>query len=246
MATTGHVIHIPTSPWFHYLGDLAAWGTAFLGGQWVYRRRRASVETLARQTAPDYFITLALGAAAGAWLLGSLNTLQQARPTLSHSVAGALAGAIVAVEIWKWVRGVRGSTGGPFVIPLTLGIMVGRLGCLFAGLADQTFGTPTSLPWGVDLGDGIARHPVQLYESLAMLAFLLAYSRALVRERPWATRHGFHAFVLFYAVQRFAWEFLKPYPKVLGPLNVFNFAMIGLILYALVWIARGNDRPATA
>lgn len=240
------MIHIPTSPWFHYLGDLSAWAAAFLGGRWVYQRRRASVETLARQTAPDYFISLALGAAAGAWLLGSINTLQDARPTLSHSVAGALAGAIVAVEIWKWLHGVRGSTGGPFVIPLTLGIMVGRWGCLFAGLADHTFGTPTSLPWGVDLGDGIARHPVQIYESLAMLAFLVVYWRALTRERQWATRHGFHAFVLFYAVQRFAWEFFKPYPKIVGPLNVFNLAMIGLILYALVWIARGYDRPAAA
>lgn len=240
------MIHIPTSPWFHYLGDLAAWLVAFLGGKWVYHQRRASVETLARQTAPDYFITLALGAAAGAWLLGSINTLQAARPTLSHSVAGALAGAIVAVEVWKWVRGVRGSTGGPFVIPLTLGIMVGRWGCLFAGLADHTYGTPTSLPWGVDLGDGIARHPVQIYESLAMLVFLGVYWRALSRERAWATRHGFHAFVLFYAVQRFAWEFFKPYPKIIGPLNVFNLAMIGLIIYALVWIARGNDRPASA
>lgn len=238
------MIHLPTSPAFHTLGDISAWAVAFVGGRWVYRRRRASVERLARQTAPDYFVSLALGAAAGAWLLGSLNTLQQARPTLSHSIAGGLAGAIIAVELWKWVRGIRGSTGGPFVIPLTLGIMVGRLGCLFAGLPDQTYGIPTSLPWGVDLGDGIARHPVQLYESLSMLAFLVVYWRALLSEQHWATRRGFHAFVLFYAVQRFAWEFFKPYPKILGPLNVFGLAMIGLILYALVWIARGDDRPA--
>jgi len=239
------VIHLPTSPAFHTIGDLTAWLVAFLGGRWVYRRRRASVELLARQTAPDYFVSLALGAAAGAWLLGSLNTLQQARPTFSHSVAGGLAGAIIAVEMWKWVRGIKGSTGGPFVIPLALGIMVGRLGCLFAGLPDQTYGIPTSLPWGVDLGDGIARHPVQLYESLSMLAFLVVYWRALLSKQQWATRRGFHAYVLFYAVQRFAWEFFKPYPKILGPLNVFNLAMIGLILYALVWIARGDDSPAS-
>ena len=53
------------------------------------------------------------------------------------------------------------------MIPLCLGIIVGRWGCLFAGLADQTFGVPTGLPWGVDLGDGVPRHPVQIYESLA-------------------------------------------------------------------------------
>lgn len=240
------VIHIPTAPWYHYIGDLAAWCIAFLGAQWVYRRRRNSVEGLARQTAPGYFISLASGAALGAWLLGSLNTLRDAHPALSHSVAGALAGAIVAVELWKRARGVRGSTGGPFVIPLALGIIVGRLGCLYAGLVDQTYGVATALPWGVDLGDGVSRHPVQIYEALAMAAFLAIYWRALVQERAWATHHGFHAFVLFYAVQRFAWEFLKPYPKLFGPLNLFHFVMIGLCTYALLWIARGRVRSAFA
>jgi len=240
------VIHIAAAPWFHYVGDLAAWLAALLGARWIYRRRRTSVEGLARQTAPGYFVSLALGAALGAWLLGSLNTLRDTHPVLSHSIAGALAGAIVAVEFWKWALGVRGSTGGPFVIPLAIGIVVGRWGCLFAGLADQTYGTPTALPWGVDLGDGIGRHPVQIYESLAMASFLGIYWHALVEERTWATQHGFHAFVLFYAVQRFAWEFVKPYPTLLGPFNVFHLVMIGLSVYALLWIARGRARPALA
>ena len=90
------MIHIPTAPWYHYIGDLAAWVTAFVGARWVYRRRPATVESLARQTAPSYFVALALGAALGAWLLGSANTLRDVHPALSHSIAGALAGAIVA------------------------------------------------------------------------------------------------------------------------------------------------------
>lgn len=49
---------------------------------------------------------------------------------------------------------------------------VGRLGCFFAGLPDYTYGVPTDLPWGVNFGDGVPRHPVQLYESAAMLLFL--------------------------------------------------------------------------
>ena len=117
---------------------------------------------------------------------------------------------------------------------------------MFAGIGDQTYGLPTGLPWAVDLGDDIARHPVQIYESLAMAAFLAVYWRALVMERPWAMRHGFHAFVLAYAVQRFAWEFLKPYPLLVGPFNVFHFVMIGLSAYALIWIARDRLRPAVA
>ena len=63
------------------------------------------------------------------------------------------------------------------------GIVIWRWGCLFAGLSDRTYGVPTSLPWAVDLGDVIGRHPFEIYESLAMLAFLLVYLIALVRRR---------------------------------------------------------------
>lgn len=232
------MIAVPTSPLYHYAGDAAAWLLAMLGARWVYRHRRGAVEQLARQTEPGYFVALLVGAVAGAFLLGSLNSLRFALPTPSHSIAGALAGGIVAVELWKWRRGITRSTGTPFVIPLTIGIVVGRWGCLFAGLPDDTYGTPTSLPWAVDLGDHIGRHPVEIYEALAMAAFLAVYWRALAKGRDWATRHGFHAFVLAYAVQRFAWEFLKPYPRLLGPLNIFHLLMIGLAIYAVTWIAR--------
>ena len=240
------MLHVPTAPWLHHVGDLAAWLSAFLGGRWVYLHRHDSVEGLARQTAPGYFVSLAIGGTIGAWLAGSFNTLRSATPTLSHSIAGALVGAIAAVELWKWRNGVRGSTGGPFVIPLALGIIVGRWGCLFAGLADETYGLPTGQAWGVDLGDGIARHPVQIYESLSVALFLAIYWHALIRQRRWAVRYGFHAFILAYAVQRFAWEFLKPYPPLVGPLNLFHLLMMGLCAYAIVWIVRGGRDPVVA
>jgi prolipoprotein diacylglyceryltransferase len=99
----------------------------------------------------------------------------------------------------------------------------------------------------VDLGDGIARHPVQLYESLAMAAFAAVYLRARVRGAVWAREHAFHAMVIVYAAQRFGWEFLKPYPAVLGPLNVFHLLMLGLIAYGLFWWRRdraGELSPA--
>ena len=119
------------------------------------------MQRLARQTEPSYFIHLAIGGVVGAWLFGSLNSLQADVPTLSHSLAGALAAGIAAVEWWKWRRGIRASTGTPFVIPISIGVVIGRWGCLFAGLDDGTFGVPTELRWSVDLGDGVGRHPVR-------------------------------------------------------------------------------------
>src|SRR6185312_11013974 len=127
---------------------------------------------------------------------------------------GALVGAIVGVEIYKAVRRIAGSTGGVFVGSFSLGLVVGRLGCLFAGLPDGTYGAPSRLPWAVDLADGIGHHPVQLYESAAMAVFLGAYLAGLAGHRPWAMRRGFYALCVWYAAQRFLWEFLKPYPTV--------------------------------
>jgi uncharacterized membrane protein YeaQ/YmgE (transglycosylase-associated protein family) len=59
-------------------------------------RLKALAQGLARKADGGYFATLVMGALPGAWLLGSLNSLRGATPALSHSVAGALVGAIVA------------------------------------------------------------------------------------------------------------------------------------------------------
>jgi len=236
-------IQIPTIWWAHYLGDLAAWTGAALAARWQYRRWPEAAQALARVTTPSYHVTLALGALAGAWLLGSANSLRSIAAAPSHSVAGALAGGILAVELWKWRHGVRQSTGAAFVLPLAVGIALGRLGCLFSGLPDFTYGTPTTVPWGFDLGDGIARHPVQLYETIAMGLFAAVYIRARKAGLEWTKAHAFHALIIFYAAQRFVWEFFKPYPHLAGPLNLFHMLMLGLMMYGLIWWRRGNPEP---
>ena len=235
------MIHLPTVWWAHYIGDLAAWSGAALAARWQYRRWPETAQALARLTTPSYHVTLALGALVGAWVLGSANSLRSIAAAPSHSVAGALAGGIVAVELWKWRHGVRQSTGAAFVLPLCVGIALGRLGCLFSGLPDFTYGSATSLPWAVDLGDGIGRHPVQLYESLAMATFAWYFVAARKRGESWTQAHAFHALIIFYAGQRFVWEFFKPYPKLVGPLNVFHLLMLGFAIYGLVWWRRGGD-----
>ena len=62
--------------------------------------------------------------------------------------------------------------------------MVGRWGCFLSGLEDQTHGTPTALPWGHDFGDGMLRHPVQLYESFAMGLFLVVALVLIGKRNP--------------------------------------------------------------
>jgi len=233
------MIHVSTAAWAHTVFDLAAWTSGMAFGAALYRwRLKAAVERVATKVEGRYFVALALGAAIGAWVAGSVNTLVGTRPALSHSVVGALVGAIVGVEIYKAIRGLRGSTGGVFVGSFTLGVVIGRFGCLFAGLPDRTYGTPTTLPWGVDLGDGIARHPVQMYESAAMAAFLALYLFGLHARADWALRRGFYVMCGWYGAQRFCWEFLKPYPELIGPFNLFHLLSLGLVAYGWIYFAR--------
>jgi prolipoprotein diacylglyceryltransferase len=237
------LIHIPTTPWAHLVFDGMAWSSSALLGVVLLRwRLRQSAERLAHIAGPAYFFSLAVGAVPGAWLAGSFNSFHGLGASLSHSVVGALAGAIIGVEIYKMMRGVKASTGSIFVGPFSLGISIGRWGCLFAGLPDFTYGTPTTLPWGVDLGDGISRHPVQIYESLSMAAFLAVYLLALARHRNWAYRRSFYAMVAWYGGQRFVWEFLKPYPTLLGPFNIFHAICLGISIYGCFFFARSLQR----
>ena len=235
---------LPIDPRFHLAFDLLAWITAYLTARLLYRWRLREVgDAIAAKLTVGYAAALVGGAIVGAVLLGSAYSLRSGVPHLSHSVAGALAGAIVAIELYKRVAKINGSTGVVWVGSLCAGIAVGRLGCLFSGIADDTYGIPTNLPWGIDLGDGVARHPVQLYESLSMLGFLAVYLVALRRRAPWTTTRAFYWFVGYYAAQRFMWEFFKPYPRLLGPLDIFQLCALGLLAYAWWFDARTRHRP---
>ena len=80
-----------------------------------------------------------------------------------------------------------------------------------------------------------------------MLGFLVWFLWRLARRSPLVLRSGFHLLVGFYAVQRFLWEFLKPYPKVVGPFDMFHFLMLGLFAYSLcmLWGERRRHEQAS-
>jgi prolipoprotein diacylglyceryltransferase len=237
------MIDIPVDPQAHRVFDALAWGAAFAAG-WAVSRWRLADARARFPRESGYVIALGFGAIFGAYLAGTLPSLMQGQGSLSHSVAGALGGAILGVEVYKGARGMRQSTGAIFVAPFVVGIVIGRFGCLFSGLADGTYGTTTALAWGVDLGDGVSRHPVQVYESLAMFLFLISYLYGLARRQAWALKYGFYAMAIMYGAQRFVWEFFKPYPTIAGPFNLFHLISLGLVVYGCVWIACARRQTA--
>jgi len=244
------MIHVATAPWAHMVFDLAAWGSGLGLSALLYRWRLREIGgEIAAKVGGGYFASLGVGVIGGGWLIGSLNTLRDPLPILSHSALGALVGAVVAVEAYKMTRGLRGALSGLFVGPFALGIAIGRFGCLFAGLPDRTFGRPTDLPWAVDLGDSVGRHPVQVYEALAMALFLAAYLAGLRERQTWALRRGVFVLCATYGAQRFVWEFLKPYAPVVGRLTLFHVFSGLLVIYGAVQyrreIARDRTWPGT-
>ena len=218
----------------HTVFDVAAW---LATGAAVYWLSRQGLRFPAQSFALPYIAALMFGAGLGAYLFGSANLWLSGESGIARSVEGALAGGIAAVELYKWSTGIGVRTGARFALPLALGIAIGRLGCYFAGLDDFTYGTPTALPWGHDFGDGILRHPVQLYESAAMGVFVLLYVLAVLNRNAYAITNGFYLVLLFYGAQRFLWEFLKPYGTLIGPLTLFHLLSLSILLYAAIMLA---------
>lgn len=209
-------------PACHPVFEAFAYAAAFA----AYRRRRTRNGDHLRD--PQRWNVIA-SAAVGA-LLGSRGLgLAEQWPTLLASarkghllsillapggktIVGGLLGGWLAVEIVKYLTGIRSRTGDLFAIPLCLGIVIGRIGCFLSGLADDTYGKPTQLPWAVDFGDGIPRHPVQLYEILflAVLAGVIGYGTS------WPQGSRFRVFMAEYLAWRLLIDFLKPQPHIAG------------------------------
>jgi len=130
---------------------------------------------------------------------------------------------------------VRSSSGDLFTYPLILGMMVGRVGCMLGGLEDNTYGVRTDLPWGMDLGDGVSRHPTNIYEILWLGVIWLVL---LAIERKWDLRPGarFIIFMVLYLEFRFVIEFIKPAPKVLYGFTTIQLAAeAGVFYYFKAW-----------
>lgn len=170
------------------------------------------------------------------WQQGSLTFPGQ-------SIVGGLLGGLIGVEIAKRLTGQARSTGDAMVLPIALGLAVGRVGCLLAGLHDDTYGLPTAVPWGVDFGDGQPRHPAQLYE----IAVVLALGIALHRTRFATPGLAFKLFLSAYLLWRFAVEFLKPVPVAypLGLSGIQWTCLVALAVYAPI-VARAWRQPALA
>ncbi len=226
----------------HTLFDTLAWA-ASLAGLLVLRRTWFTDNPVGEKLRLGYVAAVVFGAGVGAWGFGTLNLWASGIHEFGRSIEGALAGAILAIEAFKKANGIVARTGAVYALPIALGIAVGRIGCLLSGLEDNTHGVPTGADWGWDFGDGIPRHPVQLYESLAMASFAAVYAIMVARGSAFWKVNGFYLMAGFYGLQRFGWEFLKPYEPLPGGLSLFQLLSLVLIAYAMERTLTGRSQP---
>lgn len=148
------------------------------------------------------------------------------------TIVGALLGGWLTVEIVKRRLGIIARTGDLFVLPLLLGMMIGRVGCLLAGPMDDTSGIETTLPWGIHYGDGILHHPMALYE-IVFLAGIFALFLRRQRLSSLGSAHlrfrqegdGFRLFLLSYLCFRLLADFWKDYQVFYG-LRILQWACL--------------------
>ena len=235
------MIHDPTlAHQVHYIFEWAA----LAGGTAVYRlrKRQQGQKSLTQGRSFVLLLGCLFGAAVGNkavfWLeypqLWSAAVHSPALWLQGQSIVGGLLGGWIGVELAKWFSGWRGPrTGDDFVPAILTGIIIGRIGCFLAGLNDGTYGVPTKLPWGIDFGDGIPRHPTQLYEWLLAVLALATWPRW--RQRFAGTPGlSFRVFMLGYLLWRLLIDGLKPVPYAypLGLSGIQYLCALAMLLIA--------------
>ena len=153
------------------------------------------------------------------------------------TILGGIAGGYAAVEIAKWIFGIRARTGDSFALPIAVAVGVGRIGCFIAGCC---YGQVTAVPWGVAFptahdAPGILRHPTQLYE--VTFHFVATMVLIVMDRKRWLVVNQLKAYLIAYLVYRFLSEWLRPESRLLLNLTIYQFVSVMLIAVLIgLWV----------
>lgn len=208
---------------------------AYTVGFYLYRRsRRLDGDFLPTSDRFSVIAAAVIGAALGSrilyWFEDPMFTLRHIFEPFyllaGKTIVGGLLGGTFAVECVKRRAGITRRTGDLFAIPMVVAMAIGRIGCFLQGLPDNTYGIATALPWGIDFGDGIHRHPTQLYEVLFLVALAFWLRRPRYREGD-----RYRTFLVAYLTFRLAIDLLKPGVAFAGLTCIQWACAIGILTY---------------
>ena len=212
---------------------------AFIVGfrYYVFLRKR-STDEISSNNRLSIIIGATLGALVGSRIIGFseypfINYSENTWIDLlnAKSIMGGLFGGLLGVEITKKIIGEKRSSGDLFTFPIILGIFIGRIGCFLSGTNEFTYGKETASIFGMDLGDGLLRHPIALYE-LIFLVLLTIVLKLIQKKKILKSGELFQWFMIAYFSFRFFIEFLKPNEFfILGLSSVQILCIVCLIYY---------------
>lgn len=212
----------------------------FIGFRYFLYLRRKQGDYINSNNRIWIIIGAIFGALAGSRLLGALENppafFHAGNPLLylylNKTIVGGLLGGLIGVELTKKVIAEKTSSGDLFVSPLILAMIIGRIGCFSMGVYGETYGIATTLPWGLNLGDGVLRHPVALYEILFLVAL---WATIAFLQKSYSLENGarFKMFMIGYLAFRLLLDFIKPGYRYFAGLGSIQLACLaGLIYYA--------------
>lgn len=232
------VFHIgPASISAHALLETLAFFIAF---RYFLFLRKKKGDRIAEPNRIWIIIGATAGALFGSRMLGALespSTLMKTEHLILYiystkTIVGGLLGGLLGVELVKKAIGEKSTSGDLFVYPLLLGMLIGRIGCFLNGTAESVVGLPTGSVLGMNLGDGILRHPVALYE-IAFLLLLWVLIKQFSKQAAWQQGLLFRIFMISYLIFRFGLEFLKPREPIALQLSAIQWACVaGCVYYA--------------
>jgi phosphatidylglycerol:prolipoprotein diacylglycerol transferase len=143
------------------------------------------------------------------------------------SVMGALPGGWAGVELAKKVLGYERTTGDRFARLIPPALILGRIGCLYAGCCTGivcSFGKWPAVE--VEMG----------FQVLAWAALWL------MARRGWQREQHFHLYLMAYGLFRFGHEFLRATPKLFWGTSGYQWIALATVIAAAVAYGRRRGR----
>jgi len=216
----------------HYIFEVLAF---FIGIRVYYYLKRNTVDPISDENR----LWILLGAMVGALIGSRLVALLEDPSNLSHlsisliyeskTIVGGLLFGLFGVELIKKAIGVRVASGDLYVVPIIVALFIGRIGCFSMGIDEPVYGVETKFFMGMDLGDGLKRHPIILYEMIFLLSLLLVFY--LIRNKVMLNGDRFKLFMVLYFLFRFFIEFLKPYHPLFLNLSSIHWSALFIMVY---------------
>ncbi len=156
-----------------------------------------------------------------------------------RTIIGGLIGGTLSVILTRHYLKIKEKKGNIFVPSIGIAIFFGRIGCFLRGCC---YGTACDLPWSVNMGDNIMRHPTQLYEAIfGLIVFVATIKLDKTKIKPGLL---FQIFLISYFTFRFLIEFLRTDTKIFIGLTLAQVVAIIVILLNTFSLLKGarNER----